>query len=185
MRRFNSTILEKFGEFDLFLKAMPVGTQEFRYHLGEDFFRNMESADVSAGDVDVALSVKHIGGVYELSFALKGVIGIPCDRCLDEMEHEVDTTYVMSVKYGEEYYEGDDQIVIPESEGAFNVARVIYDTVMLTIPIMHVHESGKCNEEMRRLLEQHTAAGGVDDEEDEPSSCDPRWDALRRLKDNN
>ena len=185
LRRFNSTILEKFDEFDLSLKGMPIGTQEFSYHLGGNFFRNMENADVSAGDVNVTLSVKHIGDIYELFFTINGVIDIPCDRCLDPMEHHVDTTYAMSVKYGDDYYEGDDQIIIPETEGMFNVARTIYDTVMLTIPIMHVHEDGLCNEEMSRLLEQHSAGQEFKDEETSPEECDPRWDALIKLKDNN
>lgn len=183
MRRFNSTILEKFDEFDLSLKGMPVGTQEFNYHLGLDFFRKMESSDVSSSNVDVTLSVKCVGDVYELFFTLKGIIGIPCDRCLDEMEHRVDTTYAMSVRYGDEYYEGDDLTVIPESCDTFNVARVINDTVMLTIPIMHTHEDGKCNEEMSRLLEEHSAHGGADNSDD--TTCDPRWEALRKLKNNN
>ena len=189
MRRFNSTILEKFDEFDLFLKGMPVGTQEFRYHLGLDFFRKMESSDVSSADVEVSLSAKRVGDTYKLFFTLTGVIGIPCDRCLDEMEHRVDTTYAMSVKYGDEYYEGDDVVVIPESWDAYNVARAICDTVMLTIPIMHTHEEGKCNEEMSRLLRQHSAAGNdseTDDTDDGGSEySDPRWEALRKLKNNN
>ena len=101
------------------------------------------------------------------------------------MEQHVGATYAMSVKYGDDYYEGDDQIIIPETEGMFNVARTIYDTVMLTIPIMHVHEDGLCNEEMSRLLEQHSAGQEFKDEETSPEECDPRWDALKKLKDNN
>ena len=187
MRRFNSTILEKFDEFDLLLKGMPIGTQDFSYHLGDDFFRNMESADVSADDVDVALSVKHVGDIYELCFTVSGVISIPCDRCLDPMQHHVDTTYVMDVKYGDEYREGDDQVVLPHTIAAFNVARVIYDTVMLTIPIMHVHPDGECNEEMSRLLARHAAgaATNADEDGDGDMECDPRWEALKRLTDNN
>lgn len=186
MRRFNSTILEKFDEFDLPLKGLPAGTQDFSYHLGDDFFRNMESADVSAGDVNVALSVNHVGDIYELCFTVSGVISIPCDRCLDPMQHHVDATYAMSVKYGDEYAEGDDQTVLPHSMATFNVANVIYDTVMLTIPIMHVHPDGECNEEMSRLLAQHSAGAPADDEDDDSDKeCDPRWEALKRLTDNN
>lgn len=161
---------------------MPIGVQEFSFHLSDDFFTKMESTDVQSGNVDVGLTVSHIGDIYELYFTLKGVIGIPCDRCLDKMEHFINTTYTMSVKYGYEYTEGDDIIVLPEGETTFNVARTIYDTVALTIPIMHVHEDGKCDEMMSQLLEQHTAH--IDDDDDNRSN-DPRWDALKKLTDSN
>ena len=93
----------------------------------------------------------------------------------------------MDVKYGDEYREGDDQVVLPHTIAAFNVARVIYDTVMLTIPIMHVHPDGECNEEMSRLLAQHAAGAttNADEDGDGDMECDPRWEALKRLTDNN
>lgn len=167
---------------------MPLGTQEFSYHLGDDFFRNMESVDVTSGNVDVALSVKHVGNIYELAFVLKGVIGIPCDRCLEEMEQQVDTSYAMSIKYGDDYDEGDDCVTLPEGEAGYNVARVIYDTVALAIPIMHVHPDGQCDKEMSSLLEEHLATGDGSNDDcdcDDDGNCDPRWEALKKLKDNN
>ena len=35
-------LLEKLTTFELPLKGMPCGTQQFEYHLGMDFFREME-----------------------------------------------------------------------------------------------------------------------------------------------
>ena len=66
---------------------------------------------------------------------MKGLVYIPCDRCLDEMEHEVDTAYHLCVKYGESYNdENDELLIIPESENYLNIAYFVYDTVALTIP---------------------------------------------------
>jgi hypothetical protein len=45
---------------------------------------------------------------------------------------------------------------------------MIYDTVMLTIPIKHVHPLGKCNRAMSNLLKKHRAPSnplGDDDNE--------------------
>lgn len=194
--------------FDLPLKGMPNGTQEFEYELGMDFFRKMESTDVLSGDVNVKVDVKRSGDIYELKFTLNGEIGIPCDRCLDEMQHIVDTEYRVNVKYGEEYNdEADDVIEIPESFNTFDVSNLIYDTVMLTIPLQHTHAAGECNAEMQAQLAAHRAENILDDEdvddeyttyadgnedataqednEENNFSCDPRWEALRKLKDNN
>lgn len=190
----------KFSAFKLLLKGMPVGVQQFEYELTTEFFKDMESSDVRKGDVKVALSVRNTGEIYYLDFVLKGVIVIPCDRCLDDMEHIVDTTYHLTVKYGEEFSdESDDLLVIPYGDSYLNVSYMIYDTVMLTIPLKHVHPAGLCNKEMSARLRKLTARNFDEDElqdgdfaseveeneSDTDSFCDPRWDALKNLNDNN
>lgn len=187
--------------FDLPLKGMPDGVQTFEYELGMDFFRKMESTDVLSGSVKAEVTVKHSGGVYGLDFTFIGSIGITCDRCLDEMTHKVDTRYTVNVKYGEEYNDDDDNVIeIPESYNTFDVSSIMYDTIMLTIPLKHVHADGECNREMQDCLDRHRAISQEDyddqyatysdtddkiDETDNDFGCDPRWDALKKLKDNN
>ena len=191
----------KLTAFKLPLKGMPLGTQEFEYELTTEFFKDMESSDVKKGDVKVVLKVNNKGDIFHLDFTLNGVIFIPCDRCLDDMEHIVDTTYHLTVKYGDKYSdEKDDLLVIPQSEACLNVSYIIYDTVMLTIPLKHVHPAGMCNKAMSAKLRKLTARnfddndelieGGFDDELEEDidnsdSFIDPRWEALKNLNDNN
>ena len=180
---------------------MTRGTQEFEYTLDTEFFRNMESEDILKGNVKIDLTVNCKGDYYELDFTMKGIILIPCDRCLDEMEHEVDTTYHLCVKYGDSYNdENDELLIIPETDAYLNIAYIVYDTVALTIPLKHVHPAGKCNKGMTQHLKMH-AASQLDDEpeydyyDEEPGSdsdernndiqVDPRWDALKKLTENN
>ena len=79
----------KFSEFKLPLKSMPIGSQEFEYHLGGDFFVNMESLDIHGADLDVKLFVTHKSDVYDLEFEIDGEITLLCDSCLEEMQYEV------------------------------------------------------------------------------------------------
>lgn len=179
---------------------MPVGVQKYEYDLGIDFFHNMENEDVRRGDVHVDLTVRHEHDTYYLDFVMKGMLVIPCDRCLDDLEHEVDTTYSLKVKYGEEYSdEADDLLIIPESDAYLNVAYMMYDTIVLTIPLKHVHPFGKCNRAMSAQLRKHSAGGDSLDDEDFADEMleeelgeeaknvvtDPRWDALKNISDNN
>ena len=191
----------KFSAYKLPLRGMARGTQQFEYTLDSEFFRNMESEDILRGNVKIDLSVNCKADYYELDFTLKGVIYIPCDRCLDEMEHEVDTTYHLCVKYGDSYNdENDELLIIPENDAYLNISYMVYDTVALTIPLKHVHPVGKCNKGMTQHLKLH-ATGRADDDmedfelDDEPgdnsdernnnTQIDPRWEALRKLTENN
>lgn len=173
---------------------MPNGTQSFEYKLGTEFFKDMESSDIFGGDVNVQLTVRNANGIYYLDFKINGTVTILCDRCLDEMQHEVETTYNICVKYGEEYCDDDDKVlIIPESDRFLNVAHLINDSIELTIPLKHVHPEGQCNEEMSKKLQEHSVNETDDEgntyaayeEDEEDNATDPRWDALKKIKDNN
>ena len=112
-------------------------------------------------------------------------------------------TYVTLIsQYGDNYNDSTDELLeIPESDNYLNVAYMLYDTVMLAIPIKHVHPMGKCNRAMSALLKKHRSAVADDDDAaiedqliDEMDSMDsastetvtdPRWDELKNLTDNN
>lgn len=197
MHRFNDKIMGKFSEFKLPLKSMPIGSQEFDYHLDKQFFINMESSDVHGADLNVHLTVVNRGEMYDLTFVITGEVTLICDRCLDNMQHEIDATYHITVKYGEEYNDDtDDLLEIPASDNYLNVAYMIYDTVELAIPLKHVHAPGKCNRAMSGKLNKHRARiADSDDPEmeemldemdstEEDAPTDPRWSALEGLKNN-
>lgn len=188
----------KFSAFKLPLKSLGVGTHTFEYHLDKQFFVNMESADVHDADLAVALTVVYNGDFYTLDFAITGEVVLICDRCLDDLHFPIDTHYHIVVKYGEDFCDDNDEVLeIPESDAFLNVAYMIYDTVVLAIPIKHVHPLGKCNRQMSALLKKHRAHANDEDAElenelideidnidaaqaaEQPS--DPRWDALRKL----
>ena len=199
LHRLTKNILGKFAAFRLPLREMKRGTHEFEFVLDTEFFRNMESEDILKGDVKTYATVECKNDYYECDFTLKGTIAITCDRCLDEMEMDVDTDYHLCVKYGDAYNdENDELLIILEKDAYLNVAYMLYDTVALTIPLKHTHPAGKCNKGMAKYLKQHGASqyGDEDyddadyehydsDEDDNNTQCDPRWEALKKLKDNN
>ena len=180
----------------LSISSLPFGKQDFNYHLDGRFFNEIETSEVRSGSVDVALQVDHTQeGIYELDFVCKGVLTVECDRCLDDMDLPVDTSYHLTVKMGDTLDDSADAVmVIPSSWRTLDLAPIMRDTVLLTIPMMHAHAPGECNIEMLGHLEEH-AARGYDSDEDfvEPSqssestpgeAIDPRWSALRQLIDN-
>lgn len=191
----------KFSAFKLPLKSLPVGSHDFDYHLDKEFFQNMENSDIRDGNIDVHTTVVNKGQYYDLTFNIKGELTLLCDRCLDEMQLPVETQYHIIVKYGPDFNDdSDDLLEIPESDNFLNVAYMIYDTIVLEIPIKHVHPLGKCNRAMSSLLRKHRAPGSLDDdaelqeelldddlleESDSTASTDPRWDALKNLTDDN
>jgi len=121
---------------------------------------------------------------------------VPCNRCLDDLDQEIDSKNRLIVKFGKEYSEESDEVVIiPEDEGEINIAWFLYEFVALNIPIKHVHESGKCNKIMSTKLRKHRAVSRDDDDDDDMAdddgdfadeeeiteNIDPRWEGLKGL----
>jgi uncharacterized metal-binding protein YceD (DUF177 family) len=176
---------------------MQQDVQEHEYLLDNQFFTNIDGEDVQKGKVHVKLVITKTKNAFNLTFQLKGLVIIPCDRCLDDMDFPVETNNRLIVKFGKDFSEESDEIVvIPEVEGVINLAWFLYEFVALAIPLKHVHAPGKCNKQMTSKLKKHTAKStddensfDVDDADDiiltgeDDESNDPRWDALRDFKD--
>ena len=157
----------KFTAFKVELASLREGHYEQDFVCDTQFFKNMENTDVLNSDVAVHLDLTNKNGLYDLAFTCKGKLQIPCDRCLDPIDHEVDTTYHITVEYGDSYNDAsDDLLIIPNSDTYLNVAYMLYDTILLTIPLRHVHPLGKCNRAMAAALNKHKARGAEDDEEE-------------------
>lgn len=187
----------KFTEFKVPLKSLQKGEHMFTYHLDKSFFVKMENNDVRAADLDVVLNVDYNGDIYNLDFNVMGEVTLICDRCLDDLPWPLEATYNISVKYGDDYNDDSDTLLeIPFSDNDLNVAYMLYDTIMLAIPIKHVHPLGKCNRAMTTMLKKHRAGDGEDDDlmdelvdemdsmDNGFSGSDPRWDALKGLSSN-
>ena len=164
--------------------------EQYSYHLGTDFLNMEEQTEVRGGSVDVTLTVTHkTGDVLDLEFVCTGHVVVGCDRCLDDLSLPVDALYHVTVKMqGEEPDDSDeDVLVVPESWNELDVAPLMRDTVLLSIPLVHSHPEGQCNPQMSQLLESMSV-----DEDRLPGTAheageetDPRWEALRELNENN
>ena len=190
------------GKFDLYkveLKKVSPGVHEYEYFLENKFFVDIDGDEVQKGKVKVNLTVKRTSMVFDMNFQLEGIVYVPCDRCLDDMELPVSTQNKLVVKFGKEYAEESEEIVIiPEEEGEINLAWFIYEFIALAIPMKHIHAPGKCNKAMSSKLKKHTARRADDEDEfDEEAAddivvdddaadmpSDPRWDALKGLVEN-
>ena len=65
---------------------MQSDTQMFDFVLDSVFFADIDAPEVQRGKVNVSLLVKKTSHAFELDFQTDGVVWVPCDRCLDEME---------------------------------------------------------------------------------------------------
>lgn len=198
-------VLGKFNKYKIDLKGMTADKATYEFLLDNIFFADIDGPEVQKGKLNVVLTVKKSSNAYHLDFQIDGVAWVPCDRCLDDMEVPVSTSEKIVVKLGPEHgSEGDNIIIVPESEGDINVSWLIYEFISLSIPMKHVHGPGKCNKAMTGKLNKHLRSNENDDSEGEMEQMtedvivdddhdhdhddmpiDPRWNELKKIIDNN
>jgi uncharacterized metal-binding protein YceD (DUF177 family) len=167
-------------QFKIDLKHFHADHEVREWDLDNGYFEAVGGPEVGGGDVHVSVSIRKTSGFFELRFAIAGNVTIPCDLCLDDMSQPIETENRLVVKMGETYSEDDDTVTIDEEIGILDVAWLIYEFVALAIPVKHVHDTGKCNPAMIKVLEEHSSDRSSDEESTKP--IDPRWEKLKGLK---
>ena len=165
--------MPKFDEYNIPLKGLKAESRDFEFNLDNQYFKKIDSPEVQRGNVKAKVTLVSKTNLFELSFYLDGVIQIPCDRCLDDMNQSIQYKEKLQVKFGESFSEEGDIVIVPESDGAINIAWFLYEFIVLNIPIKHVHVTGECNKTMVSKLKKHiTRQKNVDDDEAEDISFD-------------
>ena len=167
--------------FNIDLKAVGAEPATFSLRVDDAFFEAVGAPDVRKGDASVELTVRRMaGGLFDLAFAIRGEVTVPCDRCLDDMRQPIDTEGHITARLGDGYSDDGDTVTVSEDEGVIGVAWFVYEFIALDIPIRHVHAPGGCNSAMTALLGGHAA--GRDGDGGGAQAVDPRWSGLEKLK---
>ncbi|MDF1548753.1 MAG: DUF177 domain-containing protein [Bacteroidales bacterium] len=175
--------MSRLSQYDIHFSGLKPGKHEFEYEINKDFFSFFENEDIVDADISVLVNFEKNERYLALEFDLQGVVKTICDRCLENIELEIDYTPGLYVNFGDEtsdLTDIDDTMVLSRSADKIELAKHLYDYICLNLPIQKVHpedENGEstCNQEMIKKIEQYQL-GNVESEE-----TDPRWDKLKNL----
>lgn len=161
--------------------GLKPGMHQFTFHINQAFFDLFETEkEFTDSDITAKVMLNKHSTFLEMQIITEGSIELTCDLSNEKFQHNIENEIDVLVKFGEEYDDSDtDVIIIPRTDGEFNVAQLIYEDVMLSVPMKKIAPNAENSEEFSRLLEKFSPK---DEEQSEP---DPRWDALKSLKDKN
>jgi len=170
--------MERENEFLIPVSGLALGVHDYTFDINDDFFADMDYSEVKKGEVTVSLNIVREESMMTLNFAIDGKVLVPCDRCGDEFYIPIQSEQVFCIKFGaEEIEESDDVVVVPAEEHAYDIRSLVYEYIILSIPMHRVHPDGECNPEALALL-----SNDPEPEKEEEAGMDPRWAALKDLK---
>lgn len=176
--------MDRFRNYDIAFSGLKAGKHDFKFEINQEFFDLFETEQEFFNpeiSVDVHLD-KHTT-FLEFFINVSGTVQLICDISTDEFSENIMNDLKILVKFGEEYDDSNEDIItIPQKDSDFNIANLIYETVVLSIPMKKVAPSVRDNDEYKKLLEKYSPKPI---EEEEEQSTDPRWEALKKLRNNN
>lgn len=119
------------------LLGLKPGVSNFDWKAGREFFGLFGNSDILDADIEVSARLVYRGLTAEVSCEISGSVTVACDRCLEELELAVETSF-------EESYTPDGV--------ELDLSQDVYDFVCIALPLQRVHPDGECNEETTKYL---------------------------------
>ncbi len=170
-------------KYNIEFKGLKEGLHEFEFEVKDAFFEHFEQGLVNKGSVQVTVTLEKRSFFMKLFFDVKGWVELVCDRCLENYQQKLKNSYELFVKFGDKESDDDEIIWILPEEHKINLAQLIYEYIILSIPLKQVHPDNKngesgCNKEMLDKLEKFKLR------EEKNKTIDPRWSALKNWNNN-
>ena len=167
--------------------AFRAEEASFDWDLGPDFFNLFDQEhDPILGQFHVGLELHKLGGIATLEFTIEGTYQTECDRCTVMINLPISGQYQLIVKPGDPAESTDEIIFVDAEAPELNVGQLLYDFILLSIPISHRIEGcetmtpSPCDSSILAYLSQNNENFKPSDE-DESSSL---WDKLKNVMKN-
>ncbi len=179
--------------YTLNLKSLADGKHSFEFNLDDKFFAQLEQEELSRGQVAVSISLDLSNEIYRFTITYEGYVYGQCDRCLSELNLDVDSERELVVKLGAEYSEEDENLlVVPQKEGVLRLEWLMYEDILLALPIQRLHEDfADCDPEVmsyyNNMLVDEEPSEEAEDKADiqyDEEGIDERWAELKKLRKN-
>ncbi|MEO0896336.1 MAG: DUF177 domain-containing protein [Bacteroidota bacterium] len=172
-------------EYSLDVARTADGNSQLAYKIEGKFFEHFEKSQVQKGEVDITLDIEKNRSHLDATFHLNGWVELNCDRCGQPYEQPIENEFRIIFSFKETETKEEDEVVFVErNEDQLSLIQEFYDFIHLSLPMRKVPEPDihLCDPEVLKLLGLDENGDPLPENEDE-KEVDPRWAALKQLKD--
>jgi uncharacterized metal-binding protein YceD (DUF177 family) len=155
---------------------------QFEYKIEPSFFQHFEESGIEKCSFDCLVVLRKTDGFIEANFIIQGIVELECDRSLDKFDHSIDLNKRMIFKFGEEDREIDDEVeMISYDRQSIDMSHFFFEFISMAIPMKKLHPRYLNEEQTDEELYFSSEDEDLDNRKEE---IDPRWEALKKLRDN-
>jgi uncharacterized metal-binding protein YceD (DUF177 family) len=180
--------LKSLQEYRIPFTGLKIGKHQFDFEIDERFFNQFDYSLVKSGSLKAVMELDKQETMLLLHFDIKGDIFLNCDYCLSDFPSPVSISERQIVKFSDDENLEDDTdeiIVLGKNEHEIDVSQLIYEYINLAVPLFSrcadVGDTEYCDKEVIEKLKTLSA----DKKSEENTDADPRWEALKNIKNDN
>ena len=162
--------------------GLKEGKHQFEYTIDNTFFETNPYDEILGARIDVNLDFVKKSTFLELEFDASGFLNVACDLTNERYDEAIQTSMHLIVKFGDFYEdENEEVLIIPHSETELDVSQIIYEMLVLAVPIKKEHPGiadGTLQTDILEKLEELRPK-----EHSKSQETDPRWSKLKDLLD--
>lgn len=173
--------MDKIRNYDVAFTGLKNGKHEFIFNITQAFFDLFEAEqEFTNANIEAKVFLEKHTTFLDVLVKAKGTVDLICDISNEEFTHPIENEIKILVKFGEEYDDSNEEIItIPTTDSHFNVAQLIFEAVVLSIPMKKIAPNVENDHTYAELLEKFSPKIK---EKSEKEAIDPRWEALKKLK---
>ena len=162
--------------------GLKEGKHQFEYTVDNTFFETNPYDEILGAQIDVNLDFVKKSNFLELEFDASEFLNVACDLTNERYDEAIQTSMHLIVKFGDFYEdENEEVLIIPHSETELDVSQIIYEMLVLAVPIKKEHPGiadGTLQTDILEKLEELRPK-----EHSKSQETDPRWSKLKDLLD--
>ena len=155
--------------------GLKEGKHSFEFSVKHEFFEQYEYDFVDNIELKSKVELEKLSTMMILNVFIEGSYITQCDQCGEQIQSFNNSENKLYVKFGEGESKDETILLLDQSEYEIDVADLLFEFFVTSIPSKHQHAEGECNEEVLAKLETLK----VRDTEEESN---PIWDKLKELK---
>lgn len=164
--------------FKIDIFGLSNNSHTFDLSFDEAFFAEFEDSLVSKGKGTCHVDLMKSDSMITLDLTIDGTIELECDRSLELFDSPVSIKSEVIFKYGDEEKELSDEVfVILKDQQEINIGEFLYEFIMLEIPMKRLHPKFQNDDD-----DDSDILIYADESDDKEEGIDPRWEALKKLK---
>ncbi len=171
--------MKRLKHFSIPIQGLKGGTHNFEFKLDEEVFSAFDFGDIDKGEFLAKVRVERMTGHFDLFYSIEGKMLTSCDRCTADISLDLSAEEHFVIKVGEERKMVDNVIFILVGDFEFNVAKYLYESICLQVPIVKTIDCEDMKEEEQPCDKTTLDYLNTEEKDDDKGSL---WDSLKEIK---
>ena len=166
----------KISNYDIVFSGLKEGEHRYNFKICDSFLKNFGFDELSKVNIKIKSIFIKKNSLMELYLSGKGSYILTCDISNELFPHQVNSKLNFIIKFGGKYNDDNDQyVIIPQNSYKFNIAKSIYEMIVLSIPQKRIHPGvldGSLKSKTVKILNELSPGS-------KKTELDPRWNKLK------